>query len=52
MEINALGKKLDVLGPLMTEYHPETVIHEFANRDKKDILFKFLHEKVEYRLKD
>ncbi|MBD2773872.1 hypothetical protein [Iningainema tapete] len=49
MEINSL--KLDTLGSLMTPYNPEKVIQEFIEKDKKKLLYNFLYERVNDKLK-
>lgn len=49
LEINSL--KLDELDSLIAPYNPEKVIQEFLEKDKNALLYNFLHERVNDKLK-
>lgn len=51
MRINFASTNIDNLGPSIEGFHPEAVHKEFIEKDKKGLLFNFLYEKVENRLK-
>jgi hypothetical protein len=49
IEINSLD--LDALGSLMAPYNPEKVIQKFVEKDKKGLLYNFLDDKINKKLK-
>ncbi|MBW4417750.1 MAG: hypothetical protein KME13_00815 [Myxacorys californica WJT36-NPBG1] len=50
LEISAV--QLDELEALMMPYKPEEVIQKFVEEDKKKLLFDFLHERLNFRLRN
>ncbi len=49
VEINSL--ELDTLGSLMAPYNPEKVIQKFVEKDKKGLLYNFIYERINKKLK-
>ena len=49
MEINSL--ELDALESIMAPYNPEKVIEQFLKKDKKGLLYHFIHTRVNKKLK-
>jgi hypothetical protein len=49
VEINTLD--LDALDSLMAPYNPEKVIQKFVEKDKKGLLYDFLDDKINKKLK-
>jgi hypothetical protein len=43
---------LDALEPLMIAYNSEKIIQEFVEKDKQDLLYNFIHQRVNEKLKD
>lgn len=49
VEINSL--ELDALDFLMAPYNPEKVIQKFVEKDKKGLLYNFIYERINKKLK-